>query len=244
MRVNLTVDIGNSRTKAAIFNEGNLSEVLEFGGQSEVELFKWTDNFEIEYVIISSVAELPNWVNQLIGIHPSIILSSNTLLPYSNQYKSPRTLGADRLALVAGAQKNCPGKTSITIDIGTCITYDILEDGTKFIGGLISPGLEMRFDALNVLTAKLPRIDAKEDPQLVGDDTESSIRSGVMNGIVAEIEGIIQRIGKRYKNADVIMTGGSAEVFAGLIKMEILVLPKLLLIGLNEILEFNLNAKK
>ena len=163
-------------------------------------------------------------------------------MPFDNQYESPKTLGQDRIAAVAGAQGIAEGKTTLVIDAGTCITYDLLEHGQTYLGGMISPGIEMRLNSLSTFTGKLPKIefDVNELPiDLIGRNTKDSILSGVVNSVIEELNGNIHRFKTQYPELKVVLTGGHLAVFESYIKFEIFADPNLVLHGLNRILDHN-----
>jgi type III pantothenate kinase len=169
-------------------------------------------------------------------------LSSGTKLPFSNKYATPETLGNDRLSAVAGAHAEYPGRNVLVIDAGTCIKYDFITEDGEYLGGSISPGIQMRYNALHTFTQKLPSLSPLAiQPALIGDSTIGSIHSGVINGVMAEMQGIIQSYAGRFKNICVILSGGDIEiikpVFSG--KNNIFADPLLVLKGLNFILEHN-----
>jgi type III pantothenate kinase len=162
-------------------------------------------------------------------------------LPVVNLYATPLTLGVDRLAGVCGAQQIFPLQHCLVIDAGTCITYDFLDKEGKYYGGGISPGLKMRFQAVHTFTAKLPLVTPKGHVPLIGNSTESCIQSGVVNGVLAELDGIIDQYGKKFEGLRVILCGGDAMFFENQLKASIFASPELVLIGLNSILNYNVN---
>ena len=168
-----------------------------------------------------------------------IELNHNTKIPITNKYKTPETLGYDRLASVIGAAKLYPKKNILVIDIGTCIKFNFINSKKEFLGGSISPGLSMRFKALHEFTAKLPLLDLDFVNDFVGNTTEQSIKSGVLYGIIGELRDMIKMYQKRFSNLVVVVTGGDELKFLFLLKLNIFAEPNLIATGLNEILKHN-----
>ena len=169
-----------------------------------------------------------------------IELDQSTSIPLVNKYRTPETLGYDRIAAAVGAYTICPHTNVLVIDAGTAITYDIVNSEGEFMGGNISPGLEIRFKALNKYTTRLPHLERPEEkPPLVGSSTKEAIEAGVVNGILFEMDGFIGTIGQDHPQLKVVLTGGDAKYFEGKLKSSIFVDLNLNLIGLNRILEHN-----
>jgi type III pantothenate kinase len=192
--------------------------------------------------IISSVVnysrEIIDYLSNLYGT--CIELNHATPLPLENRYATPETLGYDRIAAAVGAYTICPGKNVLVIDAGTAITYDIVTSRGEFLGGNISQGIEIRFKSLNKYTNRLPHLERPEAvPPLVGSTTREAIQSGIVNGLLFEMDGFIGAFTKKYPKLQVVLTGGDAKYFVGKLKNSIFVDPNLNLIGLNRILEHN-----
>lgn len=170
-------------------------------------------------------------------------LDHTTQLPIENLYATPETLGKDRLAAAVGANELFPNTNLLVIDAGTAITYDLVSEKNQFIGGNISPGMEMRFKALNHFTGKLPLISPMDHFNAIGKTTEEAIRAGVQNGIIYEIEQNIAFFNRNYQNLQIIMTGGDSNFFDKKLNYAIFVHFNLTLIGLNRILEYNAKKK-
>ena len=172
----------------------------------------------------------------------TLVLSHELKLPIEILYKTPQTLGADRIAGSVAASALFEGKNVLKVDFGTCITYDFVNNKQQYLGGAISPGLIMRFKALHNYTAKLPLVDPMQflHYDLTGTDTTTSILSGVVNGIKEEVTGIIKEYEQRFGNLQVVATGGDAGFFVTLLKSEIFARPYLVLEGLNHILNYNI----
>jgi type III pantothenate kinase len=235
--MNLVVDYGNSAAKVGIFDHQNLVESRSF--ESLEALQKFVGECSADRILISSVKEDPEKILVYSNAKKKFILTPDLPLPVQNKYSTPRTLGMDRIASACGAWQLFPRENSLSIDAGTCITYEFLDKEGNYRGGAISPGLSMRFKAVHTFTAKLPLISPKENVSLIGDSTETSIQSGVINGLLAEIEGFIARYEKEFGSLRVILCGGDARFFENQLKASIFASPELVLIGLNSILNYN-----
>ncbi len=172
-----------------------------------------------------------------------LILDENTPVPVKNMYQTPGTLGKDRLAGVVGANNIYPDRNVLIIDAGTAITYDVVDDQNRYIGGNISPGLTMRFRALHDFTGRLPLVEPKTEVPFLAGNTEDAIAGGVQNGIVFEMDSCITLFKKKFKDLIIIFTGGDAEFFDKKLKSTIFVDPDLILRGLNRILIYNVENK-
>ena len=238
--MNLVIDSGNSAAKVGIFNDQKLIEKFSFSTPEGLQRFMQDVLFE--NLIVSSVkadAELVASWGPAAG--KKFILGKGLPLPVNNLYSTPDTLGMDRLAAVCGAHQLFPSVNCLAIDAGTCITYDFIDKHGNYHGGSISPGLNMRFQAVHTLTAKLPLVTPKPGVNLIGTSTETSIQSGVVNGLIAEIEGIIRQYQEKFSHLNVILCGGDAGFFENQLKASIFAIPELVLIGLNSILIYNVN---
>jgi type III pantothenate kinase len=172
-----------------------------------------------------------------------IELDHQTGLPIENIYETPETLGKDRLAAAVGANELFPNQNLLIIDAGTAITYDLVSEKNQFVGGNISPGLEMRFKALNRFTGKLPLVEYRDEFQPIGRNTIEAIRAGVQNGILFEMNETIGLFNRNYQNLQIIMTGGDSNFFERKLNYSIFVHFNITLIGLNRILEYNAKKK-
>jgi len=242
--MNLVIDTGNTLTKLALF-QGR--EMVAYISISEVNV-KEIDRFceataSVENAILSTVKEYPTEIDTYLNQHfNSVFFNHHTPVPIINKYSTPETLGKDRLAGVVGARKLFPSGDILVIDAGTAITYDLITANGEYLGGGISPGLHMRYKALHTFTGRLPLLDYYDDAQLIGDDTFSGIASGVLNGAVCEMEGIIQRYQIQYPGIKIILTGGDHNYFDKRLKIKTFAAPNLVLEGLNLILEFNIET--
>ena len=240
--MNLIIDVGNSFVKFAIFNGDNIVYRVRFELSDFEEKYKtiYKKFPELKKAIISSVGYLkPNNIKIVKVDFDLLVLNSETKLAFKNSYETPKTLGVDRIALVSASVKHFPDKNVLIIDAGTCITYDFITNENNYLGGAISPGIRLRYKSLNNLTAKLPLLDTEAPNDVIGKTTEMSIHSGVVNGIVYEIDGVIYAYKKKYPDLTVILTGGDANFLSNQLKNSIFANSDFLLEGLNNILEFN-----
>jgi len=240
--LNLVLDIGNSRTKVAIFSPGEMVRSFAFDDLSLNGLKKLMEDFPgTERAILSSVASVPTQViDYLTNTFPAFLkLNSRTPLPITNGYRTPETLGLDRLAAAVGARVLFPDKDLLVIDAGTAVTFDLIEHSGVFMGGNISPGLRSRFRALNEFTRDLPLVEEEDHWPLIGQTTEEAIRAGVLNGMVLEMDGMIDLMKKKYPEIQSVLTGGDAGFFERRLKNHIFAKFEVTLIGLNRILEYN-----
>ena len=244
--INLVIDIGNSRTKIALFNQNDLmfNVPIDHLTVDHLEMLK-DEHPQLNKAILSSVKpndeELISFLNENFDFF--LELDDQTELPIENLYETPETLGRDRLAAAIGANELFPDQNLLVIDAGTAITYDLVSEKNQFIGGNISPGLEMRFKALNHFTGKLPLIGYSDEFQPIGKNTIDAIRAGVQNGILYEMEQTIDLFNRNYQNLHIIMTGGDSNFFDRKLNYSIFVHFNLTLIGLNRILEYNAKKK-
>jgi type III pantothenate kinase len=240
--MNLVIDIGNTRTKFSVFNRGEVLitvPVDEFL-PDHIDVLQ-NDYPDLQNVILSAVKDYSPILKSTLQnkFEHFIELNSNTPLPIVNCYKTPETLGKDRIAAVVGAFDLYPDTNLLIIDAGTAITYDILNDKHQYLGGNISPGIEMRYKALHQFTGKLPKIEHKKFDKLFGTTTEEAIRAGVQHGVVFEVDKAIDTFKDFYTNLKVIITGGDADFFDNKLKNSFFVNFNLTAMGLNRILEYN-----
>ncbi|MCD8541027.1 MAG: type III pantothenate kinase [Leadbetterella sp.] len=233
----LAIDIGNTSVKAGFFKDTLLTAVHRFGSVPEV--LSATGTYADMPVIIASVTHTEEELRRIFsGFSRKVFLSRQTPVPLQNAYESRETLGYDRLAAAVGANGRFPDQNCLIVDIGTAIKYDLVSAENAFVGGVISPGRKMRFQALHTFTKKLPLVDATDIPGLVGTHTEACLKSGVMNGIVAELNGMIASYMESY-NPVVLLCGGDAPYFETQIKYPTFAAPNLVLEGLIRILLCN-----
>jgi len=237
----LILDLGNTNQKIALFNAGNLLWV-EAKNRLTLSYVKSIvkQNPEIESCILSSVVRVSSSLSTFLEKHFRFILVNEfTPLPIRNLYQSPETLGKDRLAAAVGGFNQFPGQPVLIVNAGTAITYDFVTREGDYLGGLISPGLQMRFRALHTFTKELPLLTYREIDFLTGSNTDSSVFSGVINGMASEMEGIIARYQSEYPGVRIILSGGDLNYFVNRLKISIFALPNIVIYGLQQILAFN-----
>lgn len=240
--MNLILDFGNTNKKLAITDSSGTIEKLEIRKDISLPAIKTfaEKNPGIDSCILSSVIRYPSSINTFLKKHFRFIeLTESTPLPVINRYRNPVGLGKDRLAAVAGGSSFFPCQDILVIVAGTCITYNLLTSANEFLGGAISPGLNMRFQALHTFTGKLPLIAYKDFDDPIGTNTEQSILSGVVNGIVSEMDGFAVLYKKKYPRLNVILSGGDLKYFDNRLKISIFAIPNIVLLGLHQILTFN-----
>jgi type III pantothenate kinase len=245
--MNLVLDLGNSFGKIAVCQGRDVLESAVYEKITNREIAYFNTRYEeLKGVIISSVVndirELVDYLGML--FEHCIELDHNTAIPLINRYRTPETLGYDRIAAAVGAYTIYPKKNVLVIDAGTAITYDLVTAEGEYLGGNISPGMAIRFKSLNKYTNRLPLLEQTEErPPLLGSTTKEAIRSGIVNGILFELDGFIGDMTRLHPELRVILTGGDAKYFEGKLKSSIFVDLNLNLIGLNRILEYNASEK-
>lgn len=239
--MNLCIDRGNSSTKVGIFNQNQLIETLIFDDFELNQIELLFEKFPIRNCILSSVVEdNKDLIQNVIRNSESYIeLSYKTSLPIINLYETPETLGKDRIAAVVGASFLKKDTDLLVIDAGTAITYDFINSDNEYKGGNISPGLNMRLQAMHKFTSKLPLVEAETESHLLGTNTKAAIQAGAFQGIIFEMDGYINSLKIKYPQLSIFLTGGSTFYFANKLKNTIFAEKNLVLIGLNRILEYN-----
>lgn len=242
MAILLCIDQGNTLTKACIFKDDKIiaNESYESGNAS-AGISSLIEAHRPSGAIWCSVTQPSEDISSLLQGHVEYVhqLTSQSHLPIMNAYGSPDTLGSDRIALAVAVQHDYPDSNVLAISLGTCITYNFVQKNKAFRGGIISPGMNMRLRAMHEFTGKLPEVAADGDLLLLGYDTETSMRSGAVNGMAAELEGIIEQFNAQYADFNAVLTGGDAPVFANKLKSKIFADPDLLMKGLQLILKHN-----
>ncbi len=240
--MNLIIDQGNTQTKIGVFDKWQLVYSDSYNILDKNRLLKLKKEYTIFKCILSSVVdENDNTIlDNLNSVFPEYkTLNLKTQLPFKIEYKTPETLGKDRIAVVAGASFLYPGKNILVIDAGTAITYEYISKDGAYLGGNISPGMKIRYKALNHFTSKLPLPEFFEQKKLLGTSTNEAIHSGIQHGLLFEIEGYMQYFEKKHSKTIILFTGGDADFFVKKLKKRIFVHPNLVLTGLNRILEYN-----
>jgi len=239
----LVIDLGNTKAKFALFKEESLS-AIQSTDRLDIDAIKklFIEYPSIQSTILSSVAPYPPEIDDYLNHNSHFIkLTHQTPLPFNLEYSTPQTLGKDRIAAVAGALSLFPGKTILVIDAGTSITYDLVTSKLQYLGGGISPGIQMRYKALHTFTGGLPFIENTDDQstELIGNSTTACINSGVKNGVLAEVSGIIDQYQALFKGLKVVISGGDYKYFEKYVKNDIFATPNIVVQGLKKILDFN-----
>ncbi len=243
--MNLIIDIGNTLTKVAIIDSQRVEYFNSFSELNVQDFENVLKKYQPVRGIVSSVrhgsSEAISWLMSRVSLH---FAGTETRLPIANDYATPETLGFDRIAVAVGANFLYPNRNVLVIDAGTAITYELITSEGQYKGGAISPGLGLRYRALNTFTARLPLLEPIQNTELIGKSTVACIHSGVINGAANEMQGFINEISSIYDNCIVVLTGGDANFFANKLKNSIFVNPFLMILGLNRILEFNAQFEK
>ncbi len=240
MSVSICFDFGNTRLKAAIFKQNELVEVVYFEKGDLFEINALLDKWAPTKTILSSVIHHDKNIENLLSERSKFhLLGASTKINFTTPVGKPETIGADRLALVAAAVDLFPNQHNLAIALGTCITYNFVNIHHEFLGGGISPGMQMRFKAMHEQTALLPLIKPSHEFPLVGYDTKTNLLSGVILGIAAEIDGIIAAYAEKYANFNVLLTGGDISYFVRHLKKRIFADQNLIFKGLYAICEKN-----
>ena len=232
----ITIDIGNSRIKVAVFEQNTQIELFVFEPK---EAQKKIDNILKKYPnashsVISSVGKLNSSVLNYLQKNTNLqIISHETKFPFTNLYATPKTLGIDRMVVSAGAVLKYPNQNRLVIDAGTCITYDFIDENNNYLGGAISPGIKIRYKSLNDYTSNLPLLEKKNIELFIGNSTENSIHSGIINGICYEIDGFISQYSLKNQDLTIILTGGDTDFLAKRLKSTIFANSNFLLESLN-----------
>jgi type III pantothenate kinase len=236
----LCFDFGNTRLKAGVFQEDRFVEEVFLENDSVSSIEKVLSAYSPQKTILSSVVNHNPEIAEILASRSRFHqLSSSTLLNFTTPVGKPETIGADRLALCAAAVHFFPGKNNLVIGLGTCITYNFINQYHQFLGGLISPGMDMRFRSMHEYTAKLPLVKEEWNIPLIGYDTKTNLQSGVIYGIVGELDGIIEQYENRYGNFNVVLTGGNSAYFASQLKKKIFADLNFLYKGLYALSEIN-----
>ncbi len=242
--MNLIIDVGNTCAKLAVFEQNKLVfKMIAETSNILKEIIKVQKKYDLKQkAIISSVGKInKKTLKHLEETFNLQILSHRTNLPFKNLYATPKTLGIDRIALVCASVEQFPDHNVLIIDAGTCITYDFINADNEYLGGAISPGIQMRYKALHGQTANLPLLEMEVPNHIIGTSTATSIHSGVIYGVLKEIDGNVNAYKEKYSDLTVILTGGDAKLLSKQLKSSIFANSNFLLEGLNFILQFNSN---
>ncbi len=240
MTKTICFDFGNTRLKAAVFENENFTAEIILPNDELVTIEELIAEIKPQKTILSSVIEHNPNIEDLLKAHTKFHkLGHLTKANFTTPVGKPETIGADRLALSASAVHFYPGKNNLVIALGSCITYNFINQYNEFIGGSISPGMEMRFKAMQVFTAKLPLVQKDWNFPLIGYDTQTNLQSGVIAGMTYEIDGFIDAYAHKYSNFNAVLTGGDTSYFAGQLKNKIFADPYFLFKGLYALSETN-----
>ncbi|WP_395047810.1 type III pantothenate kinase [Flavobacterium sp.] len=239
----LTIDVGNTRIKSAVFENNTLIEAFVFSienFQTEIENIL-NLNKEIAVLVVASVGKLEKQAFESFSNRVKIyFISRESTFPFQNNYATPSTLGIDRMVLAAGAVLQFPKQNRLIIDAGTCVTYDFVDENNNYQGGAISPGIRLRYEAMHNYTAKLPLLSIEEPENIIGNSTNESLHSGVINGLTFEIEGYINSLMSKNENFIIILTGGDANFLAKRLKNTIFANSNFLLESLNNLYQYQI----
>lgn len=238
----LTIDVGNTRVKAAVFEQDTIIELFVFAKEELLSQVNFIlKKFEkIQNIAIASVGNVEKELFLSLNGKAKIFFTTHeSKFPFTNLYSTPATLGIDRMVLASGAVMQFPNQNRLVIDAGTCITYDFIDENNNYLGGAISPGIRLRYQSLNDYTAKLPLLNKKEPDDFIGNSTQESIHSGIINGVALEIDGFIGLYQAQYAKFIIILTGGDAEFLAKRLKYTIFANSNFLLESLNQTFQYN-----
>ena len=239
----LTIDVGNTRIKYAVFENNTLIEAsffLQDNFQKKIENIL-NLNQKIKVLVVASVGKLEQQAFESFSNRVKIyFITRESIFPFQNNYATPNTLGIDRMVLSAGAVLQFPNTYRLIIDAGTCVTYDFVDDKNNYQGGAISPGIKLRYEAMHNNTAKLPLLSIEEPLNIIGNSTNQSLHSGVVNGLTFEIEGYIDSFVGKNENFIIILTGGDANFLAKRLKNTIFANSNFLLDSLNNLYQYQI----
>ena len=236
----LCLDFGNTRLKAAVFNDDDFVEEITLPNDEMFTIDRLISIHKPQKTILASVINHNPAIETYLAANTKFHkLSHLTKINFTTAVGKPETIGADRLALCAAAAHFYPGKNNLVIGMGTCITYNFINQYHQFLGGSISPGMEMRFKSMQVFTAKLPLVQAEWNFPVIGYDTKTNMQSGVIAGIAYEMDGFIDEYAQKYDNFNVVLTGGDNAYFARRLKNKIFADSNFLFKGLYALSETN-----
>ncbi len=239
-RMNLVIDQGNTSAKVEVFEGEKVVFFRKYEHFSEREASTVLAEYDCKQAILSTVVDEDERLSLFLSgkMKKWVCLTNETPIPIKILYETPKTLGRDRIAVCVGANYLMPNANLLVIDVGTAITFDIVNSRNQYVGGNISLGIDMRRRALHTFTAKLPLIEVDDEAKLIGTTTETAISSGIIYGIAGEINSFIAAVAEVYPNLSVFLTGGSAKCFEKRIKSKIFAERNLVHIGLNRILNY------
>ena len=243
--MNLIIEQGNSATKVAVYSQKQMIFFSDYKCFSEFDLIQLFNQYPLQNGILSTVIDTEKELITCLEnrLERFFFFDEKVRLPIEVRYQTPETLGRDRIAVAVGANFLQPQKDILVIDAGTAITFEVVEASGVYLGGNISPGMTTRFYALNKYTKRLPFVEEREIVPLLGTSTETAILAGVVHGIVYEMDGYINELQNKYPGLYVFLTGGHTFYFAKRLKSTIFAEKNLVLIGLNRILEYNVEKQ-
>lgn len=240
MAATLCFDFGNTRLKCGVFQNSELVEIVTLNDDDPQKVLELVKQYRPYNTLLSSVINHNEDIEVVLDKETRFhLLDHTSKLPITTPVGKPETIGSDRLAMVVAAAELNPGKNNLVIGLGTAITYNFINKKKEFLGGGISPGMEMRFRSLNTFTAKLPVVEKDWNFPLIGYDTRTNILSGVILGMIKEIDGTIDLYNEKYRNLNVLLTGGDSAYFAHHIKNKIFADQNLIFKGLYALSELN-----
>ena len=239
----LTIDVGNTRIKSAVFESNTLLETSFFLNENfKIAIENILNKYDkITILVVASVGKLEKDAfksfSNRVKVH---FVSRNNDFPFQNNYATPETLGIDRMILATGAVLQFPKLNRLVIDVGTCVTYDFIDENDIYQGGAISPGIRLRYESMHNYTAKLPLLELEEPENVIGKSTNQSLHSGVINGLTFEIDGYIEALKRRNENFIIILTGGDTNFLAKRLKNTIFANSNFLLESLNNFYQYQI----
>lgn len=233
----LCIDVGNTRSKLGLAKAGEWVEhAIRDHQETEVLVYEWVAQHPIEVIGVVDVAGLTHrWFSEI--QLPIVRLHSDTPIPITLEYETPGLLGADRIASAIGAKSLFPDVPALAINLGTCITYDLVTADSRHLGGSISPGLHMRLKAMNAFTAGLPHVSPEFSDDWIGRSTPTSLQTGAYRGMIYELNGYIEHAQEQFPELRTVISGGDAEIFAKALKYPIFADNFLVLRGLQRVLQ-------
>jgi type III pantothenate kinase len=240
----LVIDIGNTRIKGAVFEHNTLIEPFSFlSDELEIKLNAIVNKYpNCKDIVVANVGNTTKEVfHQTFPALECYFITREWSFPFENKYATPETLGIDRMVLASGAVLSYPNQSRLVIDAGTCITYDFIDSNNNYLGGAISPGIRLRYEALHQQTAKLPLLELKYPEHFVGNSTHESIHVGVIHGVIHEIEGFMSQYQKENENIIIILTGGDTDFLAKRLKNTIFANSNFLLESLHRTFQYQIN---
>ena len=236
----LCLDFGNTRLKTALFENGNLKEVIVLNNDPVLHLQQIVQQYQPAASILSSVVNHDVQIEGLLKTKTKFHkLNNQSKLPFTIPVGKPETVGADRLAIAAASVFLFPNNNNLVIGLGSCITYNFINQSHELVGGSISPGMEMRFKAMHHFTAKLPLVTTDWNVPLIGYDTKTNLQTGVVLGMAKEIDGMIEAYSEKFGNFNAVLTGGDIAIFEPHLKSKIFADPDLIFKGLYAISQIN-----